>query len=183
VSPHSKAISEIQRLLKAVPDEIELVSKIHQMEKEANKGIDANTTRSFVLISVGILEHALAAAIGSHLIDDKAIRQKILDGDGEREGIIKTIYARNLIAHALDIYGSNTHKDINSVRQIRNLCAHAKSGVDFSSEKLKPLSHFHANGAVNKTFGLDPLPPRLVPKSPVHGMLMFLHYLTPYLIL
>jgi hypothetical protein len=86
VSPHSKAISEIQRLLKAVPDEIELVSKIHQMEKEANKGIDANTTRSFVLISVGILEHALAAAIGSHLIDDKAIRQKILDGDGEKGG-------------------------------------------------------------------------------------------------
>ena len=187
MSPRSEAISEIKRLLKTIPDEMEVISKIHQLEADCYKGMDANTLRSTVLVAVGLLEHSLSVAVGSFFIDDKALKQKLFDGDHEREGIIGTLYTKNVVAQALNIYGENTYDDINSIRKIRNLCAHAKSDLDLTSEKLKPLAHFHAPAIVNAAFGYGtqelPIPDRLKPKSPVHGMLQFLEHLVPYLLL
>lgn len=187
MSPRSEAISEVKRLLKTIPGEMEVLEKIHQLEADCEKGMDANSMRSTVLVAVGLLEYGLAVAIGSSFIDDKNLKQKLFDGDHEREGVIGTIYTRNIVAHAMNIYGVNTYKDVNSIREIRNLCAHAKSDIDFSSEKLKPLSEFHAPAIINGAFGYGtpekPLPERLKPKSPVHGMLQLLQHLMPYLLL
>jgi DNA-binding MltR family transcriptional regulator len=148
MSPRSEALSEIQRLLKTIPDQLEIISKIHQLETDCYRGMDANATRSAVLVSVGFLEHGLAAAIGSFLTTDERLAQKMFDGDGEREGILGTIYTRNIMAHALNIYGPRTFSDVTAVKNIRNLCAHAKSDIDFASDKLKPLAKFHAIDAI-----------------------------------
>ncbi len=186
MSPHSKAISEIKRLLNTIPDDTEIISKIDQLESRCYKGVDANTTRSTVLVAVGLLEYSLSVAIGSFFIDDKTLRRKLFDGDHERDGIIGQFYTRNIVACALNIYGKNTYEDINSIRAIRNLCAHAKSDVDFSSEKLKPLANFHSIRAMNAAWGFitpEMTPQRLLPQSPVHGMLQLLQHLIPYLLL
>jgi hypothetical protein len=186
MSPRSQALSELRRRIRVVPDAIEIVSKIHDLEAQTYTGIDPTATRAIILVSAGLLEYSVAVAIKSYFQipdDDQTLHQKLFDGDREREGIIGNFYARNVIAHALGIYGENTFKDINLVRVIRNACAHAKSDLDLSSEKLMPLSHFHANDAIVQAFELDPVPNRMIPQSPAHGTLMFLGHIVPYLLL
>ena len=66
---------------------------------------------------------------------------------------------------------------------IRNLCAHAKSDIEFSSETLEPLAGVHAVEGINAARKAEKVPERFEAKSPVNGMLQLLQYLVPYLLL
>lgn len=106
----SKAIEELQRQAKQIPEYIEILSKIAEFGTASKTEVDSDTARSIILISHGLLEYALAVAIGSKFnLYNETIKRKIFDGDHEREGVMSTMYTRNLFAHALDIYGENTH--------------------------------------------------------------------------
>jgi hypothetical protein len=176
----SKAFEELQRQAKTIPDQMEIISQVHSFEAQIRMGADHVTTASLVLRAAGLLEHALGEAIASRLvIKTKIAKQKIFEGDHEREGIIGTIYTRNVIAHALDIYGDKTFDDVNTVRVVRNLCAHAKTQPDFGSEAIKAVCQFHSVGVLERAFS-EPMPG---PTSPVHGLMEFVQYFVPYLLL
>lgn len=179
----TKAIEELQAAAKKIPDQGTIISRVHDFEIAARRGLDADSTISLVLTATGLLEYALAEAIASRLsISNHTIKRKIFDGDHEREGVIGTIYTRNLLAHALNIYGEKTFNDVNTVRIVRNLCAHAKSDLDFSSEALKTICQFTITKGLLEAFGYaDKHVPDAV--SPIHAMSEFIQHLVPYLLL
>jgi hypothetical protein len=78
MSPRSEAISEIQRQLKLVPDDQEIITKLHGFEGRCRKEqLDGTTLRSLVVIAVGFLEHGLGVAIASYFVMDDKLRIKI----------------------------------------------------------------------------------------------------------
>lgn len=178
-----KPLSVLRHLAREVPGEIDVITTIHKLEEETAKGACFRNARSIVLVATGLLEYGLEQAIASQMVLNNSLRKKLFEGDHEIEGVIGNLASRIIIAHALDIYGPLTFADLNTVRLVRNACAHAKMDLDFSSPPFTNLSEFHASETLAK-FGEDgEVPARLVPKSPVHALVQFLQYLIPYLLL
>ncbi len=178
----SKAIEELQRRSKKIPDHIDILAQINFFASITNSGLEPpGVLISLILTNTGLLEYALAEAIASRLsISKQPIKSKIFEGDHEREGIIGTLYTRNVLAHALDLYGEHTYNDVNTVRIVRNLCAHSKSGVDFNSEELKAICVFHSIGVLESY--ADPHE-KTSPTSAVHALAEFIQQAVPYLLL
>jgi hypothetical protein len=179
MASHKDAIAEIKRQLSLIPDEQEVLSKIHEFEDKCRKeALDATALKSIVLISVGLLEYGLEVAIESFFAIDPKLKAKIFS---ERGGILGSIYARIIMGRALDIYGDKTMDDLHAIRSFRNLCAHAKHDIDLSADKLKSVGSFHSVTLIHETLGATPKVS--APTSPVQGILAFLIHFMPYLLL
>ena len=179
----SKAVAELLRHARHIPDFGEIISVLGDFEQSTRNG--TADKRAFILICVGILEYALAVAISSQLrnLSPKG-KAKLFDGDPEREAIIGSLYSRNIVANAFDIYGDKTYSEIDSIRMIRNAVAHAIHDKDISPDILASLCDFHAiTERMTMALGTVPYAGLLAPKSPMHAMATFIQMIVPYLLL
>ena len=103
--------------------------------------------RTIAIVSATLLEHALEDAIIRRLVGDKdLLRRKLFSGDNEREGFLGSVSAKAWLAYGLGLIGDNTRDDLNNIRAIRNVFAHAAVHVTFQSEGIAELCDFHVNG-------------------------------------
>jgi hypothetical protein len=176
----SKALEQLNEQARQIPSTIELLSLLTNLEQQSRGMPDAHTLRSSALIASGVLEFALTEAIHSKFfVKDEKLKRQIFDGDHEHEGIIGTTHTKNLIAYALGVYGENTRQDINVVRKLRNIFAHAKNDSELSPDNLKTVCKFHAVETRNKVFEIQ-----LGSKHhPINQMFLFLEMLVPFLLL
>lgn len=93
--------------------------------------------RAAALIVVSLLEDALKTAISTHFVptDDNAINQ--LFGSGIDDGPLATFSARIRLGYALGIYGPDMRADLDTIRLIRNVFAHSRHLLDFSSPEIQ----------------------------------------------
>lgn len=93
--------------------------------------------RAAALIVAALLEDALKTAISTHFVsvDDNTINQ--LFSSGVDDGPLATFSARIRLGYALGIYGPDMRADLETIRLIRNVFAHSRHLLDFSSPEVE----------------------------------------------
>lgn len=89
--------------------------------------------RSCAILGGVFLDEYLQRLIGGFLIDDK----EVSDGLFGIEKPLSTFSSRIKIAYALGLICKETYRDLNRIRNIRNVFAHTMHGLDFSHEDIK----------------------------------------------
>jgi hypothetical protein len=174
----SKLKEQLRKESRRSPDPINAFQLIHGLDSKLKENLEPNSARTSIIVAVGLLEHGLATAILSKLMVRQNLKATLFDGDRERDGIIGSLYARTVMAHALDIYGENTNEDLGAIRALRNHCAHAPSEIDLTKDDIAPLCEFHVLKYYDQHVQsyYQKLPP-------IRRVLGFLSLLVPYLFL
>jgi hypothetical protein len=96
---------------------------------------EGDPDRSIALLIGSILENALEAAILTHCIQMDNDEQRRLFGNDPTQTAM-TFDVKIRIGYALGIYGATSRSDLECLRTIRNLFAHAKTFVSFHTEEI-----------------------------------------------
>jgi DNA-binding MltR family transcriptional regulator len=88
------------------------------------------------LVACSLLNHALRDAIASKFIKLSAIEIDGIFSDNQG-GPLSTFASRIRIAYALGILGPRTRDDLNILRSVRNVIAHAVPKVDFTVQEVR----------------------------------------------
>ncbi len=131
----SKAIAAIREKMAERPDTKLLWDTIYALEhKEAND-------RALALVLGAIIEQGLETAILSHCIKLNETEQRNLFQGGDDAALAFGPKIR--LGYALGIYGDGARTDLDCVRHIRNLFAHTKSDIRFTSTEVRDITqHF-----------------------------------------
>jgi hypothetical protein len=89
--------------------------------------------RAAALIVAAILEHALRTAILTHFVLDEQETEQMFSGITSP---LATFSARIKIGYALGIYGPDMKSDLQTIEHIRNVFAHSRRHLDFSSPEI-----------------------------------------------
>jgi hypothetical protein len=99
--------------------------------------------RAAVLVCASLLEQVLEDAIWAHAVphahDQK---QAFFSGAGDQPGVVRSLADKIFLAYVLGVIGPETRKDLRSIRQIRNVFAHAKRHVDFGTPEIREACVF-----------------------------------------
>ena len=121
--------------------------------------LSKETDRGAALVGAAFLDHLLGALIEEFLIDDKAIRKKILKGPLAPLG---GFYSRIIASYSLGLISEEEYNDLDIIRNLRNDFAHKIQSLSFSSaavkKKLKDLRVPHL--VPKKVFDTSTLQPR-----------------------
>jgi hypothetical protein len=100
---------------------------------EINRQIDAeDNDRGAAVLAVTLVENALAYAISRR--DSRfSYRHKKLF---QYNGLFSTLYARITLAEAMNIFGPVTNHNLDLIKHIRNVFAHASVPVKFSTPEI-----------------------------------------------
>lgn len=180
-SPRRLAIGELIAKSRESPEFVEMIGTLGALETESRTPQAARAVRSSILIATGFVEHALEVAILSRFRVSTDVKYQLFGFDPENDGVqgvLGTFYAKIVIAHCLDIFGPMTMKDLNTVRHIRNICAHAKNDSELSEVPLTTLCSFHIINHFDETFK-----PTWAPRPAVNKLLRFIEQIVPYLLL
>lgn len=94
--------------------------------------------RSAALVLGAILEQSLETAILTHCVEMSEGDRTHLWGGGAEDAVI-SFSAKIRLGYALGIYGPNSKADLDNIRHIRNLFAHTKTLLRFSSSEIRGL--------------------------------------------
>jgi len=151
----SKVNASLQQLLSKKPTSLTAMGTLDRFEKELPTTTDH---RAMVLVSTAIVEQLLEEAILVHCTKPfaKELRGKLFGGDAEGAAI-SGFYGKIILGRALGIYGKAFQEDLDRLRRIRNVFAHAAKPLSFNSRGLKDACTFHV------------FDPRLAPHKPRSG--------------
>lgn len=120
----------------------------HMSSPEFRKSLD---DRSVALIYAAQIERSLEKII-THMLATKD-ELKELFGDS---GPLGTFSAKTQIAYAMGIFGKRTKKELDRIRSVRNVFAHAVRPLSFETEQIKSTCE-----NLNRNFpGSNPKSPR-----------------------
>jgi hypothetical protein len=89
---------------------------------------------TFVLTISAAIEQALEMAISTHFVlDDEGCRRMF---DDTSNGSLATFASKIKMGLALGIYQKGVRDELDMIRHIRNLFAHSKEKLDFSSQEI-----------------------------------------------
>ncbi len=115
-----------------MPDLKESFTKLAESIRASEK----RTHAGFVVRLTSILEYDLERAIKWKLRPlNKEMKKRLFDSYGP----LSTFAAKIDIAYALDITTDAIHKELNTMRRIRNAFAHTKDSLSLDEEPIKTL--------------------------------------------
>jgi hypothetical protein len=93
--------------------------------------------RAAALIVATLLEQALETAILTHFVplEDTDKNRLFIGGGSGDDGLLATFSARIQMGFALGIYGPDMRLDLQTIQIIRNVFAHTRRHLDFTSGK------------------------------------------------
>ena len=95
-------------------------------------GVKEYDDRSAVLVFGAMLDQHLEQAIGAVLYSTRKRTKKLFAyDDKEGGGVLSTFAAKIKMGHALGLYGDEMLDDLELIKLIRNVFAHARVSVDF----------------------------------------------------
>lgn len=123
-------------------DETDIAASLNDFAAESDRG-------AIILAATSIedaLQYSLSARMKA-LESDEDARKDVFDGDG----IIATYSSKILLAYALGIIDKRAKKDIDLVREIRNVCAHSRLPISMQlPEVVAAISAAIGNEALQK---------------------------------
>lgn len=99
--------------------------------------LDQQTDRGTAIIAAALLEHHLDEAIQARLTPLNSVLMDNLFGS---RGSLGGFQAKIDMAFALGLYTKDAHRDLNTIRKIRNRFAHTPIALDFHDMELKKLA-------------------------------------------
>jgi hypothetical protein len=102
--------------------------------------------RGVVLVAVALVEQLLEDAILCRCVrqyEEQPLRDKLFGGTPESGGALTTFAAKITMGHALGLYGNHVRQDLDRLRKIRNVFAHAKTKLSFTSPAIKDALVFN----------------------------------------
>ena len=105
--------------------------------------------RGLVLITTAIVEQFLEEAILVHCTRkfDRDWRERLFGG------AVQGFHGKILLGHALGLYNTAFYEDLDRIRAIRNVFAHARIPLKLHSKSLKEACNFHIFDPRITTFG------------------------------
>lgn len=100
--------------------------------------------RSMALITGSFIEQGLEDVILLATIsdyDDPVQRSELFGGD--RPGALSGFYGKIILGHALGAYTKAFREDLDRIRHIRNVFAHAKGSINFETLEIANACDFH----------------------------------------
>jgi hypothetical protein len=96
--------------------------------------IDGASPRAAILVAGAIIEDALEEMIMAHLrwTDQKSEREKLFSVH-----LLDSFSSKIWMAYFMTLVGRSTRKDLDAIRDIRNIAAHDPNAVTFKSEAIK----------------------------------------------
>jgi hypothetical protein len=126
----SSSLARLKALAKEIPDEPKIRGLLRVIE---NRHLGSDY--AVAIIGASLIERALQAAILSRLVplgeDD---RNRVFNF--EQKGPLADMAARNRMGAALGLYGPDTFKDLEKIRAVRNLFAHAPTLLGFDNKEI-----------------------------------------------
>jgi DNA-binding MltR family transcriptional regulator len=110
------------------------LSQIYKKDfKDILHEVETDGVRGATLSAAALIEEFLKTAIRSRLIELSVDEDKRLF---HGMGPISTLSSKIMVGYALGIFGSNTRRDLNAVRNIRNRFAHTLEDIDFDTPAI-----------------------------------------------
>jgi len=136
-SPKKERRDALEALRRFLNNQISLddsLAEIFEFENAAEP--ERYADRAAALISASVLEEALRTAILTHfiLLDDTAQNQIFAGSEGN--GPLSTFSARIRVGFALGIYGPDMKADLETIQLVRNVFAHSRRHLEFSSRPV-----------------------------------------------
>jgi hypothetical protein len=125
-----QSLRSFKTLIKKVPQLHEILEFLNAVAKHRHKGADYTA----VIVGRSLLDNVLEDFILAHLRQNLTPKQK-----GELFGIFKplsTFAAKINVAYAIKILPEPLHRDLEAIKEIRNLFAHAKTLYDFDTPEV-----------------------------------------------
>jgi hypothetical protein len=118
------ALAGIRKLKRRIPDRADCVRFARQIRRERSDRVAA-------IALCGFLDTCLKYAIWSAL-PNKAVTLKLFDD----RGLLDSFGAKITMGHALGLYGNQTRRNLDILREIRNLFAHDITPLTFATTEI-----------------------------------------------
>jgi DNA-binding MltR family transcriptional regulator len=128
------AIEALMRRSRSRPHSHDLWGAFIDAEDSLTDADSKQHDRSLILVLSGAVEQTLEMAISTHFVVNEAASARMFDDSAN--GPLATFAAKIRIGYALGIYSKTLRDELNMIRHIRNLVAHAKEPLDFSSPEI-----------------------------------------------
>jgi DNA-binding MltR family transcriptional regulator len=126
-----KALMKRSRELRHSHDLWGTILDVEDSEIDADKKYHDSTV---ILVVTAAVEQVLEQAISSHFVLDESDCRRMFSD--EENGPLGALAGKIKMGYALGIYTKTLRDDLNLMRHMRNLVAHAKEALDFSSEEI-----------------------------------------------
>jgi hypothetical protein len=123
---HEALRQRLTRLMKVRPDAKDIEEHVARLKAESDRGV--------MILSATMLDDALITALGRIL---PGANRKLKDQMFSNDGPLSTFSKRIIFAEAAGLTSPAVARQMNMIRQIRNVAAHAHAGVDFSLDEVK----------------------------------------------
>jgi hypothetical protein len=137
----SKVNSALSKLLAKRPRPLTAIGTLDQFEAALPSSTD---DRGMALVSSAIIEQLVEEAVLSYCTKkfEKDWRQRLF-GSGPDGQAVQGFYGKIMLGHALGIYNTAFFEDLDRIRRIRNVFAHARMPLTFKSKSLQDACAFH----------------------------------------
>jgi hypothetical protein len=120
---------------KALDDLTHRLPTRHDLDAWTKEAENDGSHRGAAILYATMVENSLETALIQKLnIDDKRKREMF-----GISGVLGTFYAKIVTAHSVGIFGSQTRKNLDILRYIRNTCAHAKVPISFNTKEIADM--------------------------------------------
>ena len=130
----SPLIKRLKKLASLIPDDNAVRETLQALEPEDAPVAD----HAIAMIGAATLERALEIAISSRFIPLTSNERKRLFGYQTR-GPLSDFSARIQFAYALNLVDSGTRDELEYIRAIRNIFAHAEQLITFETEEVRDI--------------------------------------------
>jgi hypothetical protein len=121
----------LKELLRKAPRDDEILARLMALQAEPDYVL--------ALASGALIELTLQTALLARFVPLSSTKRGRLFEDAHN-GPLSTLSSKNRIAHAIGLYGQSTFNDVDKLRAIRNVFAHAKIDVTFETPALSSRS-------------------------------------------
>jgi hypothetical protein len=134
--PRREALEALRRLLRDQVNSDNTLPELFEFERATDYRRYAD--RAAALIVATLLEQALETAISTHFIqlEDADKNRLFIGSGGGDDGLLATFSARIQMGFALGIYGPDMRSDLQTIQIIRNVFAHTRRHLDFTSPEV-----------------------------------------------
>jgi hypothetical protein len=142
-STRSKINAALRSLLGKRRGQNAIISIIDKYERQMPPYKD---DREMVLLCTALVEQTLESAILASCLarfEKSSDRDRLFGGDPESGGAVSTFAGKIILGQALGLYGEYLKDDLDRLRRIRNVFAHAKTKLTLETSAIKNALSFN----------------------------------------